>query len=148
MGATLHCAFSFLRLVILCVRLLKFLIKEQDAPFWKQKRLAIGLCRWRLLLVRPLPVPVIIILINFRTRKLRTLRDERHEIDTTSFIIFYVNQNLVLPFLRLKFLNFALRILETPLCSVSADHAKFVLWLHIHQLQICSVATLMCLEHA
>jgi len=28
---------------------------------------------------------------------------------------------------------------------MSADHDKFVLWLHMHQLQICSLATLMCL---
>ena len=62
-----------------------------------------------------------------------------------SLLFFYVNQNFVLPFLRLRVLNFPLRMLETPLCSVSADSAKSVLYLHMHQLQICS--TLMCLDH-
>jgi len=36
---------------------------------------------------------------------------------------------------------------ETHLWPVSADHAKFVIWLHMHQLQICSLAALMCSEH-
>jgi len=68
-----------------------------------------GLCRLRLFLVLPRPAPIVIILMIFRTRKLRTLRHERYEIDTTLFIIFYLNQNFVLPFLRLKVLNFVLR---------------------------------------
>jgi hypothetical protein len=49
--ATLNWVFSFLRLVILCGKLLTILIPMWDAPFWKQDRLAIGLWRWCLFLV-------------------------------------------------------------------------------------------------
>jgi hypothetical protein len=38
-------------------------------------------------------------------------------------------------------------MLETPLCSVSADRARFVLLLGTHQLQICCLETLVCLEY-
>lgn len=79
--------------------------------------------------------------------KLRTLRDDMHDIDTPFFIIFYLCQNFVLPFLILMVLNFPFRMLEGAFCSVSGGHARFVLWLHMHRLQICLAATLMCLEH-
>jgi hypothetical protein len=34
---------------------------------------------------------------------MQTLRDEKHEIDTTFFTVFYVSQNFVLPFSRFEF---------------------------------------------
>ena len=51
LNTTLSCAFSFLRLIKLCGKMLKILMPVQNAPFWKHDKLTTGLQRWCSVLV-------------------------------------------------------------------------------------------------